>query len=59
MGYFPVGCKYVLLPLVNKESDLVNSQAEYSQMGKETKINGERKWSWGRCQLSPKNQDMR
>ena len=33
MGCPFVCCDYVLLPLVNKEADLTNSQAEQSQAG--------------------------
>ena len=31
MGFPSICCEYVLLPLVNKEANLANSQAEYSQ----------------------------
>ena len=34
VGCPSVCCEYVLLPLVNREADLANSQGEYSEAGK-------------------------
>ena len=45
MGCPSIYWDYVLLPLVNKEADLANSQAEESQVGNPRKKKGKKKWS--------------
>ena len=35
MGFPSVCCKYVLLPLVNKDAALANGRAEQTQVGKQ------------------------
>ena len=59
VGCLSVCCEYVLLPSVNKETDLVNSQAEESHMGNPGKDKGEKKAEPGRLQQPPEKQAMR
>ena len=49
---------YVLLPMINKESDLTNIQAEWSQAGNSSKDKGKKKAESGRCQHPAEKQDM-
>ena len=59
MGCPSVCCEYVLLPLTNKEADLANNQAEYTQAGNLRKEPEGKKAESERCQQLHEKQDMR
>ena len=48
VGFPSVCCKYVLLPLVNKESALAYGRAEYSKVGNPSRDRGGKKAESGR-----------
>ena len=48
MGFSSVCCKYVLLPLVNKEAALAYGRAEYSKVGNPSRNRGGKKVESGK-----------